>query len=194
MDWFELANNIGVFGIVVAAVSLLARAAFKQMLSRDLEKFKSNLEKDAITHRIRYEQLHGERVAVIKEVYKKIVQSHRSLRSLINIVQWSGESPVKEKAIEASRDYTSLMTYYDEHRIFFEERHAKKVDSLLKIFRDAANKFELSILVREGGEYKEARRVWDDAWEQIDEQAPILKIQLENSFRGILGIENQAVG
>jgi hypothetical protein len=60
-----------------------------------LERFKSNLEKEAIEFKIKYERLHDERVEVIKKVYKKISQTYKSFHSLMCPLQLAGEPTIE---------------------------------------------------------------------------------------------------
>lgn len=191
MNWENMLQNLGIFTLLIAGMAWVSRELFKGMMSRDIEKFKSDLEKEAIKFRIRYERLHDERVGVIKEVYKKIVQAHESLRSLINPWQGAGEPTEDEKSDKASKCNMELITYYQENRIFFEEQLAEEIDSLLTELREAWSKFQLSRASKEDSDHKEARQEWSKAWTQIDEQVPIVKKKLESSFRANLGIENQ---
>ena len=59
----------------------MVRKLIEQFFSKDLEKFKSKLEKEAIRHKTQFETLHAERAVVIKEVYKQIVQTQRAFES-----------------------------------------------------------------------------------------------------------------
>ena len=189
MSLLELLQGWGIFSVGVAALAWLARTLIRQMISRDLEAFKSNLEKEATEYRIRYERLHTERVVVIKEVYKKIVRAHESLRSLINPCQGVDEPSLGEKGETAGRSNRELIAYYQENRIFFEEQLAKKIDSLLSKLYQAWNEFDLSQSERSGGDPKAAQKAWEDAWKQIDKDVPRVKSELENNFRGTLGIK-----
>ncbi|MCK4631789.1 MAG: hypothetical protein KAT79_00895 [candidate division Zixibacteria bacterium] len=191
MEWLKILENLGVFALLAAGVAWLARALFSQMLNRDLERFKSDLEKDAIQYKIRYERLQTERVDVIKEVYKKIVQVHRSIRSLLNPFQYVGQPTEQEKVIEATNKNIDLISYFEENRVFFEEKLAEDIDSLLTKFNEIWMQFEGSRNAKRDDDFKDARQRSDKAWKQINEDVPIVKGQLENEFRGILGIENK---
>ena len=187
----EILQNLGIFGLIVAGMAWLFRELFKQVLSRDLEKFKADLEKQAIEFRIRYERLHGERVEVIKEVYKKIARTYKSFHSLMNLLQLVGEPSQEEKGKEASKNANELVDYYEENRIFFEEKLAGDIDSLLAGFRDAWFKFESHRISKSVGDHKESLNQWNLAWNQIQKEVPKVKKQLENKFRNILSIENE---
>lgn len=192
MEWINLLKDLGIFGIIVAGSSWLIKKHLEKLLDKDLEKFKANLEKNAIEFKIRYEKLHGERVEVIKEVYKKIVRVSISLYTLIIIgpPQPGGESgkEIKKKAEIVENNMDDLRKYYEENRIFFDEEMAKDVDSLLDIFLKAKANFIAAGVSRMLRDPKTEYSQWQDAWELIEKETPKIKEQLENKFRNIIGI------
>jgi hypothetical protein len=191
MTFPELLQTLGIFGMGIVAMAWLARAVIGLMLNKDLEKFKSDLEMQVTAYRIRYERLHAERVEVIKEVYKKISNAYLSLRILINPWQGIKEPTIEEKNANATKLFNELFLYFQENRIFIEEELAQEIDTLLKKFSEAWNQFQLSQMEQNDDNRKEVIQDWKDAWKNIDEEVPKVKAQLENKFRGILGIDNQ---
>lgn len=188
MEWINLLKNLGIFSILVAGVSWVIKKYFEKLFDKDLEKFKADLEKQSIEFRIRYEKLHSERIEVIKEVYKKIVKTYKSFSSLINPLQSVGEPTESEKGKDAAKNANDLSEYYEENRIFFEEKLAEEIDLLLSEFRKIWGEFQASRMSKEFKDHKTMLDQWSNAWKQIQEQIPSVKKQLENKFRNILGI------
>lgn len=186
MNWLELFKDLGFVGIIAGTSVWLIRKVAEQLLTRDLVKFKADLEKQAVEFKIRYERIQGERVEVIKEVYKKIVRTYKSLNSLIL------EGPQAEKEgeiIETAKRAIDLIDYYEENRIFFEEKLAKDIDFLLSSFSSVLGKCGASRISRKIKDYKVAVEQWKSAFDQIQKEIPNIKKQLENEFRKIIGIE-----
>jgi len=183
----ELLEKLGIVSIVSVAFVYLIKKIAEQFFARDLEKFKSDLEKEAIQFKIRYEKLHSERAEVIKEVYKKIVRTNRSFHSLMNPMQWAGEPTEEEKGKKAASEINSLVDFYEENRIFFEEKLAGEIDELLKKFRDPWIQFDYSKYKTES-KHKDVEE-WNKAWKQISEDIPVIKKLIEKRFRDIIGIE-----
>lgn len=191
MDWFNLLKGLGIFGFIVAGTSWLIKKYLEKLLDKDLEKFKANLEKNAIEFKIRYEKLQGERVEVIKEVYKKIVGVHISLYTLIiSGPPQTGESgeETEKRAEIVKNNMDDLRKYYGENRIFFEEEMAKDADSLVDIFLKARANFIAAGVSGMLRDPKTRYSQWLESWELIDKKTPKIKGQLENKFRTILGI------
>lgn len=191
MNWLELSKVLGIAGTIIVVIVLasvwLIRKITEQILARDLVQFKSDLEKEAIEFKIRYEEIQGERVRVIKEVYRKIVRSYKTFDSMI----LEGPQPkIKSKLKKAAKNAANdLVNYYDENRIFFEEELAGDIDSLLSNFRSIWAKSETSRISGILRDSKAAIDHWKSAFNQIQEKTPDLKKQLENKFRKIIGIE-----
>jgi len=67
-----LFQNLGITGIIVCGVVWLVKKLSEQLLKRDLEKFKAELQKENKRFEIQFSKLQYERATVIKEIYKKI--------------------------------------------------------------------------------------------------------------------------
>lgn len=185
--YLDLIENLGIFAIIISASAWVIRKYAELIFSRDLEKFKSNLEKESIEFKIRYEKLHSERAEVIKEVYKKIVKTYKSFHSLMNPIQLAGELKEEEKSKLAVEEVNKLIDYYEENRIFFEENIAIAIDKLLNEFRKSWHQFGYSRILRDD----RAPDVdeWNKAWEQISKEIPEIKVMIEKEFRKIIGVE-----
>ncbi len=184
----EILLNLGIVSIFVTGLVWLSREIFKQILNRDLEKFKLNLEKEAIEFKIRYERIHGERVEVIKEVYKKMSNTYDSFFSLMNFIQSSEEPPQEEKGKEAAEIANDLIKYYSQNKIFFSEELAKDIDNFLDELKKSWVEFLISVINKNIKEYKESLRYHSSAWKKIEKDIPEIKKQLERKFRDIIGI------
>lgn len=189
MEILELFKTLGITSAIVTGTVWLARELFGQVLSKDLEKFKSSLEKEAIQFKIRYEKLHTERAEVIKELYRRLATAYGDLRTLMCPGQFAGEPPLEEKGKTAAKATNNLIAYYEENKIFFEESLATEIDNLLEIFKNSWYKFHTSQELRELREPGSAKR-WHDAWKEISEEGLKVKRLIEDKFRNILGIEN----
>ncbi len=187
MDWQLLFQNLGMFFIGSGFITWLLKQILRQSFVKDLERFKSDLSKEAIKFRIRYEKLHSERAEVIKEVYKKISRTYRAFRSYISPFQFSGDLPEEDKRKQAVDEFNSLNNYYEENRIFFEENIAKEIDDLLENFVETLNQFDYS-KDKTGGDYRDVKE-WNKAWKKLTEDTSKIKKLIENEFRKMIGVE-----
>ncbi len=114
MNFLQLLQTIGISilasAVVVGVAVLVIRSWVDNLFSRDLEKFKADLQKErethamqlkarydqqlellrkqleqtALEHQVRFTKLHEKRAEVIAELYKRLVQAERSINSLID--------------------------------------------------------------------------------------------------------------
>jgi len=175
--------------VIVGAVAWIGREVFKQLFSKDLEKFKLNLE-EALRFRVRYERLHTERAEVIKELYKRLFRAHDSMSTLTCPCQFAGEPPLEEKAKSAERAVNGLISYYEENKIFLEEDLSEEFDKLIEHLKNAWWEFQTSQELRGSGETGSAER-WYKAWEKVSKEGvPEVRRRIEDKFRGIIGIRD----
>ncbi len=191
MNWLELLQNLGIFAII----SYFIKSLIKVYLDRDIEKFKTNLEKEAIAFRIKYEKLHLERAEIIKEIYKKIVRIRDSaeayMRNTLN------ESYTKEKENEIKgkleNELNSLISYYKDNKFFFQERLAQNIDIFIKLVSSSITEFYYSRYNPNNKTGEGSTREWGevlDALKNIGEEAFKIILLLEEEFRKIIGIES----
>ena len=175
--------------VISGALVWLIREVVRLFFSRSLEKFKSELEKEVITHKLKYERMHSDRAEVIKQVYTRITRTHRSLGSFMSRLQLMGESTEEEKGKIAADAANSFTEYYEENRIFIDEDLAKKIDLLSQNFRLAWIKFQTKQHLPKNSD--DALKQWQSAWDIINEQIPPIKQEIEKDFRKIIGISNK---
>ena len=187
MNWnvflTQLAGNAIFSGIII----YLGQKIIDKSFAKDLEKYKSNLEKESFKYKTRYEKLHAERAEVIKELYKKLIKAQRSMRSLIAPLQLSGETPIDTKTKIAHEDANDFLFYFSVNRIFLEKILIKQIDKIVVSLRDAWEGFNLST----ADPSKKDLEMWREAWKQINEEFPRTEELIENRFRKILGIEDK---
>lgn len=184
----ELLTLLGTNAAIVGAVAWLGREVSKQFFSKDLEKFKLNLEKESLRYRIRYERLHTEKAEVIKELYKMLSRAHDSMSTLTCPGQFGGEPSIEEKAKTAEGAVNGLISYYEENKIFLEECLAKEFDKLVDLLKNAWWEFQTSQELRGSGEPGNAGK-WYKAWETVSKEGvPDVRKRIEDKFRSIIGI------
>ena len=188
MDLYKVSESIGIAGMIAWPSAWLIKKIIQQSLAKDIEKFKFALYKDATEFKIKYSKLHGDRAEVIRIVYKKISRTYRSFSSYMCPFQEAGEPLEEEKAMKASKDYNSLVSFYEDNRIFFEEKLANEEDILIKEFKNCWIDYKTAKSLEPG--HKRLQE-WNKAWHKINKMVPITKGFIENRFRNIIGLENE---
>jgi len=183
----NLLETLSITAIFSTAFVLIIRKLIEQFFSKDLEKFKSELQKELIKHRTKFEILHAERANVIKEVYRKIVKTQRAFESLIKPLQLAGEPTEEEKTKILADEFNSLASYYRENRLFFNEALAQEIDKLLQKFIEIWNQWEYTKDLQQIGQPNVNE--WSKAWDKVKDEIPPIQKAIENRFRDTIGID-----
>lgn len=136
--------------------------------------------------KFQFEKLYIKRAEVVEETYKKIIDTHRALESLMAPMQLAGEPTKAEKIKSAVDKGNDFVRYFDIHRIYFDENLEQEIEQLHKKMRDAFNKFKYATTEELG---KQDIKEWTNAWQEIREETPKLRKEIEKKFRNIIGIK-----
>lgn len=194
MQWQIIEFLIGA-GAISGTIAFLGKKAIETYLAGRVEAYKSNLEKIATEHSIRFQKLHTERAEVIKDFYGKLVLLDNTLHSTLHPFQTVGEPRLKEKVGQLAEQFNDLKNYFLPKRIFFEETVCELIERIIEtangVFydittyeidpQDSSYKYNRELL-------KERHEFWEKARNIHKNEMSKLKKQLEKEFRTILGI------
>ena len=93
--------SIGGAGALLAVFLYVGRSVFQSFLDKDLEKFKTELQRTATEHQIVFSRLHEKRADVIAELYGLLVTATWEAQSFASPMEWVGEPDKKTKFKEA---------------------------------------------------------------------------------------------
>lgn len=197
MNWENILKETMIFftgtSILVSALVVLAKYLFEHFLAKDLDKFKadisleiekykSQLEKENIRHSIQYSKLHADRAEIIKELYFKICDVESSLSRFADTRD--DDKQFNEKGRIMIGTYVSYRDYYKKNKIFFKLEYCK----LMKEIDDVFKKYLPMDLLLEKT-MNERKEFWKKEKSKILKQIRFLKEKLENDFRTMLGVE-----
>ncbi len=204
IDWNTVTTTIlassSITAIVLVVVGFVAKSIFTQLLSRDIEKYKStretelerfkaDLQKSSFEHQTRYLSLHSKRAEVIAELYMLLVHAEHKAISLANPVQLAGEPTQNEKRIEAYKSGKTLYEFFEQNRIYFKQDCCERVTSFINSLYTALSDFNIVIYSLENKEsYKMGIEKWQLVWGKLTKELPPIKAEIENEFREILGL------
>lgn len=186
--WIELAKSLGIAAPVVVGTVWLIQLITKQLLSKDLAIFKSNLEKESLEFRIKFEKLHSERADVVKELHKKIVDAYDKFSDYANpLQQVGGGIPTKEeKAHLAANSLNELNKYFRQNSIFLDESLEKDVKGLMDQFNSTWRSYQSALDLRSSGIPNVD--TWGKTWNELQEIVPVTTELIKKQFRKIIGI------
>ncbi len=195
MAWQEIIQFLGGSAIFAAVFGYLGKAAIDAYLKGRLDQHKSDLDRLATEHSVRFQRLHSERADIIKEMYSHLAKMDEALTSCLKSFQHVGDMPLDEKVNSLPDLYSALLSYYVPRRIFFEQAVCKDVDAILEHFRTIYYEITAYPVDPTDPTYQhnrqallERRDFWEKARAMHSKEFSSAKRALEHAFRSTLGI------
>ncbi len=174
---------------------------YKSSLQKDMEAFKSQLSKMALEHQIKFSKLHEDRAEKIKILYTQIVNLEQSLIDST----WIAQGPEYMHALHLDKkcqdNLRELNFTLNLNKIYFSDTTIKKFESIFSEAWEIINRMRQArssgIAANEyiqSGQlvpeiYLKDDHLWIDAHKKTANEFKILKEDLENEFRILLGIQ-----
>lgn len=216
--WQVMLVALGGPTILIGAISFLAKSLISQWLTKEIksheailnrdstrfelelkskydaatEGIRSELQRQASDHQIRYVRLHEKRADVIADVYARFVDAYRKLESLVAPLQYVGEPSRMDKLEAAERSTLDFFSFLDRHRIFLPSDLCNDLEGIATSMR----RIQMTL-----GQHLQAhpdslpleilRNMQQDQikmWEQVrTTEFPESRAKLERQFRALLG-------
>ncbi len=201
MNWELITKTIAILAAASGLIVWLAKAIFNQLLSRDIERYKTDLRAvhDNALERLRadlrieafaketvFAKLHAKRVEVIQDLHKQIAVVSRTMNALMSPMQFSGGSSESEKAADAEQAAHAFQTYLSDNQIYFDEDLCNLLDAFGNKLWDAWVTYATYGSDEKGVE-RERRQTRFEAWKKLSDELPEIQRQIEKSFRKLLG-------
>ena len=198
---------LGGAAILVTAAAWLARSLIGQFLSKDLERFKSELSSAtaASVERTKHElqlaaqernllltKLHEKRASVIAELYGLLVEAHWAAQDFASPMERAGEPNKSEKYATALNKAADFYRFFDKNRIYLPKDLCSNLEEFLKAMRNEVIGFGV-YLTREEEHMSESAIVkkhnaWGNASTYFDKVAPKTRDLLEAELRRLIGV------
>ena len=176
---------------------------YKAELVKDIDKHKADLSKITLEHQIVFSKLHEQRAEKIRLLYRKIMELEKALRHSTTPVQGGDEfSKDTARENEVLSEILSLTELLDSERIYFSESTIEKIDIIIKESSEIRKEMwsvrysheQYSKLVRDNQTVPksllEKMHKWSEVDERVESQFKILKLELANEFRYMLGTKS----
>ena len=163
-----------------------AQKILERWFSRNLEKFKMELQRSSFEYQARFNKLHEKRVEVIAETYKRLARAERSVRRLVpSIGLLDTDTPDTElrATLESISDF---FYYFDEHRLYLPYTLRKKLDELYGTFFKATANFAGSWWHYKAGDNEKSENFEQILLETVD-KIPSIRKDIEQDFNLMLG-------
>jgi hypothetical protein len=184
--WQQLAGIIIAPALVVGAVAWILRAVIAQGFARDIQHYKSELDRANFEHQQRFSTIHQRQAEVIANLYGKIAKSKGVTADLVAIFQQGGQS-LMEKKQRAADVYNDMAAYFYENRIFLPREAAEKAETLISTLKEVLIEFDAAQIGND--EYKpDQTGLWRQSYKRLRDEVPPVLEELESEFKKILGI------
>jgi hypothetical protein len=184
--WQQIIALILTPALVVGALAWLLRKFFELGLQRDLERYKSELQRQNYEYQIKYSISHQKRAEVIASLYGRLVRAKNHLADLVSPLQHGGQS-LPEKKSKVAETYHEAASFFFEHRIFLPENTSVKIEQVLDGMRESFYTFDVAQLDHD--EYKHDKSgYWMKSHKIVRDELPPLLVELEGQFRHALGV------
>ncbi|MEX2579943.1 MAG: hypothetical protein WD342_12870 [Verrucomicrobiales bacterium] len=199
-DLWEILQNLGYFGVASAAIAWLIKALYGHMMTKDVERFKFELNKAALEHKVAFEHLHEKRATVLVEYYREITK----IRSIIAAFRLSIDNDYSEK--EKMLLKAVMLGVFNaekilhENEIFFPDRLRKQARSLnIKMFHYAgitdASLNDVADIAAEVAASPERLSLvatsLKKGFQEVDDKITPLLDEIRHDFQKLLGIEDK---
>lgn len=167
----------------------------KNQHARELEYHKTELAKLKKEHEITFSKLQEKRADVIEMLYAQLVDTYDAFHSLIKPFQPVGEHSLTDKFSTFVKVYNEYYHYFQKKRIYFAPSVCKTIDELNKVLFESQLDLQIHPIEWDSPELRvqpsliiEKRKYWSDVRDRFKSDVVNLKINLENSFRAIIGV------
>ncbi len=182
--WQQLIALTVTPALIVGAVAWLSRRLINQAFTRELERFKSELESKNFEHREKFSLIYQRRAEIICGLYSLLVKAKRLVGDLVAPFQRGGQS-LPEKKQKVADAYNEAASFFYENRPFFTKETVDKVDKLLDTLSSALIDFDTAQI---GEDYKpDDTGLWMQSYKSVRDDIPPILDALESEFREILG-------
>lgn len=183
--WQSLLVAFGGNAALLLVLGFFGRSLAIHWLDRDVARLRSELERSATEHRVRFTKLHEQRATIIAALYERLALANRCAHRVV--VYAPGPDPRRDDYWGEAKDaFVDFHHYLDDHQIWLPE----SICVMARKFVVTLN-LKLGIMVggqmQSGPEGNEAtKRDWEDAMKAMREEIPQLRGALEAEFRTLL--------
>ncbi|RBM88905.1 hypothetical protein [Vibrio paracholerae] len=191
----SIIENITITTVAISAITYLFKSLVTNLLSKDLENFKldiqreadrkfeqykSELESERIRLNISYNEIFARQAEVIVNLYKYLNKLEESLVFLLRMLNSENDNHNVVKAVESWHKFSD---YFSENKILLTEGMVNELEYLEKTVFFEHLKYRK--ILKNNSANIDAKVIREA--EKVVEQLPILKKSLEQKFRVMIG-------
>lgn len=212
----ELLKMLGLYSVgtafIVTVIGYLAKQIISQILNKDLEKFKNQLQSENDKAKLIFEkeiesyradlnlvyskqlQLYSKKSEIIEGLYHKLIDLHDimlemtvSFRNITGKDEQTVQQEEFERVNQAAQKGNEFFKFYSTNKIYFEKETCQLIEELQKKFKDTHSDYSFRHtfgLPPSEMTYEMAKKAGD----RVRDEIPKLMEKLEDDFRKTLGV------
>jgi hypothetical protein len=203
---------LGGTALLVAAAAWLTKSVIAQWLSKDLERYKSELAATSTVEieRLRHElqltahersvliaKLHEKRTQVVADLYGLLVEAHWASQDFASPMEWAGEPTKKEKYGAALNKSADFYRFFDKNRIYLPDALCTQLDEFLRAIRGKVIGFGVYLSRDEAlmsdDNIQKKHEAWIDTARYFDDEVPKARHALERELRMLVGVATSSI-
>jgi hypothetical protein len=198
-------SALGGVAVSLAVLPWIARSIVSHLLSKDIEKFKlelqiesqrelmnlkASIELKAFEHQVRFSRLHERRAEVVGQLFSKIVALTKSASDFVRGFQSADDLKTRDRLYRLWETVDDFTVHFEKHSIYFERGVCERIIDFRGKLSSACSVLASFVQEKEAIEmpYDHLVEEWDKALGMIEQEVPVIKSALEESFREILGV------
>jgi hypothetical protein len=172
MSWEAIGGILGAAAFTYTAIRVPA-----------IERLKGDLEKE----QARFTATYQRQLDVVAELYQKLVLVEADAVEMMKPMRMADEESEEETRQRLVLEFHDLWTFFIKHRLFLPKDLAADVDSLIQRMRKTSQEFVWMRTDEFRGD-ESSWRDWGTLWAEIRDEIPIVRGEIEEEFRTLLGM------
>lgn len=177
--------------VITFAIGYLLKVFIENFFNKEIKRYETELNELTKREEIKFSRLHEDRALITKELYKRLYLLEKQLIPYMDIIRDDMAKFFKEEYhYEVVKSVYDFIEYANENIIYYEENIASLINEIGEIVK--VLNLNAFVWQKVGLPLKETD--FDEDWANnvyviVTTKMPILKKELENAFRDVLGVK-----
>lgn len=193
INWTIVVSALAVSPALFGALAWLTRSLITHFLSRDVERFKSQLQLSTLERQIRFSQLHEKQATVVAQLYQKLLHAKFGFQTLRQSKAKDFDEKDRKIALKVLETCLDAFVFSVQNELYFEEALFQKIsEANLRLMKTVGFYTGMDdILSSFENVPEERRRILAETlvggWRDFEDEITPLLEGLKREFRSLLG-------
>jgi hypothetical protein len=155
----------------------------------ELEKYKAEIHKEAISHEVTITTLNTIRADAIREIYKGLIETSDSFKQLTSLFETASMPDKESRAKLFIEYYESSIQYFRKNRLLLNQEICDSIEAYQNEFLKPFIEFRIYVMNPQSFDHTSSIDTWLAVAAKATQDMPAILDGLEESFREILGVK-----